>query len=251
MKNIDTSKVLIEVGNWLKQEKYKFALVGGLAVSFRTIERNTKDVDFVLMVSSDHDAEKVVRGFQGLGYSPTAVLESKSKKRLATVRLVKVSSSDKSNEAVIVDLLFCTCGIEKEVASSADQLEILPKLKIGVATIPSLLAMKVLSADINRRPVDINDIKILIKRSTNSQLSEAKKLVKLIEKRGFNRGKQVYKDFERYLKLFRYEQEDPYFIEVKDFGDRFKLREVVKAKSKNKTKLTKPKLAKPKSKRSK
>jgi hypothetical protein len=33
---------------WLNQSGIKYALVGGLAVSFRTIERATKDVDFAL-----------------------------------------------------------------------------------------------------------------------------------------------------------------------------------------------------------
>lgn len=38
----------------------RFAVVGGLAVSARTIPRFTKDADFAVMVSSDAEAERLV-----------------------------------------------------------------------------------------------------------------------------------------------------------------------------------------------
>lgn len=56
--------------------------------------------------------------------------------RLATVRLVPPQESP---SGVITDLLFSSSGIESEVASCADRLEIFPGLTVPVAAIPMAL----------------------------------------------------------------------------------------------------------------
>ena len=239
----EVRSTLIEVSGWLAENKYKFALVGGLAVSYRSIERYTKDVDFAIAISNDSDAENLIRGMQSIGYYPRTVLERKDRRSIATVRLSKFSD-DESIE-VIVDLLFATCGIEDEIVKNATLEEVLPLCKMHVATLPSLIAMKVLSASPDKRPQDIMDINSLLAELNHEDIKIAKKLVSLIQERKFNRSKDLLSNFDKYIEISK--EEDPYFIEVKDFGDRFKLKEEVKAKSKNKTKLTKPKLAKPKS----
>ena len=43
-------QVTREVVSWLTEIRIGYALIGGLAVSFRTIERFTKDIDLVIAV---------------------------------------------------------------------------------------------------------------------------------------------------------------------------------------------------------
>ncbi len=48
-----------------------------------------------------------------------------------------------------------------EVAADSEPIEIFPNLWIRTATLPALLALKVLSADADSRPQDVIDIKHL------------------------------------------------------------------------------------------
>jgi hypothetical protein len=67
----------------------RWALVGGLAVSARARPRTTEDLDVVIAVQSDREAENVAFAFRGLGYLylPEHALEQQESERLATVRL--------------------------------------------------------------------------------------------------------------------------------------------------------------------
>jgi hypothetical protein len=119
--------------------KARWALVGGLAVSARTVPRFTRDLDFAVAVANDSEAEDVVRRLRSRDYAPVEVLEQDYAERLSGVRLAR-SGSD-----VIVDLLFASSGIENEVVANADRLEVLPRLTVPVATTAHLIALKVLA----------------------------------------------------------------------------------------------------------
>ena len=110
---------------FLEDKMVEYALVGGLAVSFRTIERATKDIDIAIAVDSDEVAEGLIREFQLLDFQPATLLENKLHKRISTVRLLSKESPN-----VFVDILFSTSGIEKDVCGSAELIEILPDLKL-------------------------------------------------------------------------------------------------------------------------
>lgn len=73
MKELET--VAREVIGWLHQQHHAYALIGGLAVSFRAIERLTKDVDLAVVVENDQQAENVVRELCSLGYDIQTLLE--------------------------------------------------------------------------------------------------------------------------------------------------------------------------------
>ena len=70
----------------LAELRLRWALVGGLAVSARTEPRFTRDVDLVIAVQSDTDAEQAVRALQLRGYRILAPVEQETAKRLATAR---------------------------------------------------------------------------------------------------------------------------------------------------------------------
>lgn len=85
-----------------------FAVVGGLAVSARTEPRFTRDLDLVIAVENDAEAEGVVFGLQGGGFTVVATIEHATMHRLATVRLRQ------HPRAPFVDLLFTSRSLAGE-----------------------------------------------------------------------------------------------------------------------------------------
>jgi len=99
-----------------------WALVGGLAVSARTAPRFTRDVDLAVAVPDDRHAEELVHRLVQRGYAVLALMEQEAARRLATVRL---APPGETVEGVVVDLLFASSGIEREIAGAAEPLAIL------------------------------------------------------------------------------------------------------------------------------
>jgi predicted nucleotidyltransferase len=172
----------------------EFAVVGGIAVSLRTIERFTKDVDFAISVKGDREAESIVESLRQSGFRIAMFLERDEDGRLATVRLTSGGDVE-----VFVDLLFATSGIENEVIADATPLEIFPGFIVKLASIPALIAMKLLSADWETRPQDIIDLRYLFDAATQDEIGTARNLIGLITERGYNRNKDLLKDFDGYL----------------------------------------------------
>jgi len=126
----------------LTEAHVSFALVGGLAVSARTEPRFTRDADIAVAVASDAEAEALIRNLRARGYGIGALVEQEVAGRLATVRLTRSPAPFDP----VVDLLFASSGIEPEVVAEADAIELLPKLRICVATTGHLIGLKVLPA---------------------------------------------------------------------------------------------------------
>ncbi len=176
----------------------KFAIIGGVAVSIRTIERFTKDLDIAISVQTDREAEEIVLSLSHLGYFAETVIEQDEANRLATVRF-----SFAGPPKILIDLLFASAGIEPEIVVAAEEAEIFPGLYGMVATVPSLIALKVLSADNIRRMQDIIDIQHLIKEASPQELTDARHLLDLITTRGYNRNKDLQKDLDGYIEQFK------------------------------------------------
>jgi len=169
--------------------KVRWALIGGLAVSVRSVPRFTKDLDFAIAVANDSEAEDVVRQLRGRGYQPVEVLEQEYGERLSGVRL------ERSGSDVIADLLFASSGIENEVVTSANRLEVLPRLSAPVATTGHLIALKTLAG----RNQDLTDLGSLIPAATTEDLDVAREAVRLIHARGFNREQDVAADLDKLM----------------------------------------------------
>ncbi len=172
-------------------------MVGGIAVSFRSIVRTTNDLDLAVFVRDDAEAESIVRTLIGLGYRAQIVLESDVSGRLATVRMISTGERE-----VFVDLLFASAGIEREVVEGASMIEIFPGLALHVASRPALIALKTLSANPKTRSKDINDLQNLLTASSAAEVQESRRLLRLITERGFNRNKDLLKDLDGYLEQF-------------------------------------------------
>lgn len=174
----------------------RWCLIGGLAVSARAEPRTTRDVDIVVSVVDDTDAESVIFSLQGAGYRVRTVLEQTSTRRLATVRLLPPEERERG---VLVDLLFASSNIEPEIAAAAERLSILPGLTIPVASVGHLLALKVLAHDDRRRPQDEDDIRALLREATQADIDQARAALGLIEARGAHRSKALRAELERFL----------------------------------------------------
>jgi predicted nucleotidyltransferase len=172
----------------LRSQHVGFALVGGLAVSAWVEPRFTRDADLAISVEDDSQAEELVSKLRSKGYSVLATVEQEAVGRLATVRLEKGDA--------IVDLLFASSGIEREIVAVAVHTEILKGLEIPVARIGHLIAMKLLSADRDRRPTDIADLQHLAQVATSSDWALATTACLVIEERGFGRGRDLASDIE-------------------------------------------------------
>jgi hypothetical protein len=183
--------------NKLQELGAKFAVVSGIAVSVRTIERFTKDLDLAVAVESDVEAEGLVLALSRSGYSVETVIEQYAMNRLSTVRLIS-----KGEVVMFIDLLFASSGIEPEVVASAEEVEIFPDVTGLVATVPSLIALKVLSADSKTRLQDVIDLQNLLNEANVDEIRMARGLLDLITSRGFNRNKDLQFDLDEYIGRF-------------------------------------------------
>lgn len=186
-----TRDVIEKLGNL----RADFCVVGGIAVSFRTIERTTKGLDLAVAVADDSEAEKIVRFLKESGYKIDQILEHDVGDRLSTVRLISHGDPE-----VLVDLLFASSGIEQEVVASAELIEIFPNIRVKVATIPSLIALKVLSANDEDRLQDVIDLRNLINEAGEADVASARELLTRIRDRGYHRNKDLLAELESYLK---------------------------------------------------
>jgi len=176
--------------------RLRWALVGGLAVSARTEPRFTRDVDLVITVAGDQEAEQAVHALQRRGYRVLALVEQEAAGRLATARLAPKGADEAGS---VLDILFASSGIEHEIAESAETLEILPGLRVPVASVGHLLALKLLSRDDRTRPQDQMDLVKLLGVAQPPDIEAARRAVALIHARGFQRDRDLPRDLERLI----------------------------------------------------
>ena len=179
----------------LTEARASFALVGGLAVSARTEPRFTRDADLAVAVPSDTEAEALIHGLRARQYGIASIVEQDTADRLATVRLTRPGTPD----APVVDLLFASSGIEREVVAEAEAIELLPDLTIGVARTGHLIALKVLSRDDIKRPQDLADLRALLRVASDTELGRAREALALITTRGYHRGRALVAEMQQLL----------------------------------------------------
>lgn len=132
----DLERVLVAVASDLDRIGRRYALVGGLAVAVRAEPRLTRDVDLAVSVASDHEAEAVLRALIGTGHRVVATVEHDVTGRLAAARLTR----EEPAVGVVCDLLFASSGIEPEIVSGAEPIEVLAGLVLPVASVGHLIA---------------------------------------------------------------------------------------------------------------
>lgn len=181
----------------MRARTVSFALVGGLAVSARTEPRFTRDVDLAVRVAADSEAEALIRTLLARGWRVLSQVEREATGRLAAVRLAPPAGVPAGK--VVVDLLFASSGVEPELVSAAELLEVLEGVTVPVAATSHLLALKVLSKDPVARPQDLVDARSLLAIASSSELEEARSVLSLIEERGFHRGRALLDELDALL----------------------------------------------------
>lgn len=180
---IEVSRALAVVCRTLQQQGRDIALVGGLAVSMRAEARFTRDVDVVIAVVDDADAESLIFAMCQEGYHPVATVEHEVHQRLATARL-------RSPDGIAVDLLFASCGIEPEIVERAERIRIPDVGPVAVARAEELLAMKLLSMS-PKRLQDRLDAQNLIQFHPDLDLDAVRDNLRRITARGYHRGRDL------------------------------------------------------------
>ena len=177
----------------LQRQHAQFAVVGGLAVSARSEPRFTQGAALCVAAEADAEAEAVVHGLRAAGYELLALVEQDAVGRLATARLADLRSAD---GATVVDLLFASSGIEREVVEQAEVIELFHGLEAPVATVPALLALKVLARNDRTRPQDRLDALALLALTTSEERETTRALLGTIERRGFARDRDLSEAFD-------------------------------------------------------
>ena len=167
----------------LRQENVNGCIVGGLAVSSRCDPRFTRDVDIAVAIETDEQAEALIHALVSHGMRMNGLVEQEAVGRLAMARL---STAD----GLSVDLLIASSGIETEVVTKAETLEVVQGVLLPVARTGHLIALKLLSVAPGRE-TDAADLRNLASVATEDDWNLASEAVKLIEERGFARGRQL------------------------------------------------------------
>lgn len=192
---------LIDLLHWsarhLDRQRVPWAIIGGWAVSIRTAPRFTRDVDIVVAAPADSEAESLIASFTSERFTIDTLIEQTAMNRLATVRLRPPPSYE---TGLLLDILFFSSGIEKEICEEAERIECLPGFTAPVAKIEHLLALKILARDDDSRPQDAADIHALIEESSDSTLSRTRALLRLIEERGCHREKDLQAELDRVVR---------------------------------------------------
>jgi hypothetical protein len=141
-----------------------------------------------VLVIDDADAEALIRGLQERGWRVLAAMEQEAARRLASVRLA-MTGADASG--AVIDLLFASSGIEREIVDAADPIDVVPGFEVAIARLGHLIALKVLARDDRTRPQDRVDLAALLRRADAAALGEARAALEAVARRGFHRGRDL------------------------------------------------------------
>ena len=195
---IQLGRILLQLNADLRKLKADWAIFGGFAVSMRTQPRTTLDVDVAISADSDRDAETLIRSLTHLGYGVDRILEQDVVGRLAGVRLLPPAEV-KSHAPI--DVLFATSGIEDEIAGQAEWMDAIEGVRLPVARVGHLIALKIL-AQKPSRPQDRIDVTELLAIASPAEIELVRGSLDRIERRGYHRGKDLQSEFRLLLRDF-------------------------------------------------
>ncbi len=179
----------------LDEEGRKWAFVGALAISARAGLRASRDVEIAISVSDDQDARGLVFDLQAGGFQVAGAIAKDAAGRTAAVRLRSVGETHR--KGIVVDLLFASSGVEDEIASAAERIPVLPGLVVPVALPAHLIALNVLSRGDVKHPREAEDLRSLLARASAGDLALARDLLRLVIRRGSDRGKDLERELDR------------------------------------------------------
>jgi hypothetical protein len=177
----------------LDEADIPYALVGGLAVGVRADPRVTRDIDFVVPVAGDDEAEARVFALQQRGFMVQSVFVRRGG-RISTVR-----TRHRSAPEIFIDLLFSNARIESEIVAEATSENVTRQIRCRVAQPWHLIAMKVYA----NRPKDQLDLQELVVRADRATLDRARKALALMAERGVAGRRDLIRELERLVHRVR------------------------------------------------
>lgn len=176
----------------LNESPTKWALIGALAVSAHTEPRTTRDIDVAVVLNDKFNQDALIKLLLARNFTGETVLMHALPTHPLGIRLMAPSQF---GTPVAVDLLFSSSGIESEIIADARSIEVFPGIALPVASVGHLIAMKVLAQNDDERLKDRVDLHHLLVIATKDDLEVARTALVLIERRGFNRGKDLMAEF--------------------------------------------------------
>lgn len=183
----------------LERAGLSYAVVGGIAVGVHGEPRVTRDLDFVIAVATDAEAEDAVRVLQGAGYIVESLFENE------TGRISEVRMLHKKTPGVFVDFIFHNSRVEAEIVSASTVVPIAGVPGVRVASRTYLLAMKVLAS----RPKDLPDLQHLAEAASASERKAVEQVLRLMQSRGVAAGRDLvgeWRVFQSRLAASRHER---------------------------------------------
>lgn len=174
----------------------RWALIGALAASIYGDPRTTKDIDIAVVTADTLELDVLVSKLGSRGYlNPQSLMHVSPTFQLG----MRLTVPSKRAYKIPVDLLNSSSGIESEIVSSAQRIEILPATTLPVASLGHMIAMKVLSHDDHGRLRDKSDLISLLKSASAEDIVIAREALVLIKERGFDRGRDLIAMLDTFL----------------------------------------------------
>lgn len=141
-----------------------------------------------VVIDPDAQAESIVHALSVRGLRILGIVEHESVGRMAMARL-------STEDGLSIDLLIASSGIEAEVVTNAETLEVARGVLLPVARTGHLIALKLLSVAPGRE-TDAADLRNLAAVATEDEWRLASGAVQLIQERGYARGRQLDADLQ-------------------------------------------------------
>jgi predicted nucleotidyltransferase len=174
----------------------KWALVGSMACGIYTDPRTTRDIDISVIAKNKNAQEEVIQKLLELGYHSPQILMLVGPTRIIGQRIQMPSEKAIS---LPIDLIFNSTGIEESIVENAKILEIIHGIKLPVASLGDLIAMKIISQNDSDRLKDRVDLRLLINKALESDLKITRKSLKLIQERMNLADKNLQEDLDYFL----------------------------------------------------
>ena len=170
---------------WLKAEKVRGSMIGGLAVSLRSRPRLTQDIDFLILLEPSR-WEHFLSAGERYGFEP------RLKDALVFAKKSQVFLMQHRKTGIHADLIIAALPMEEEMILRATEV-VLGDVRLPTLCTEDLVLLKLVA----RRAKDLEDIRQLIKSLSQAALKElqhqAHHLAELLE------DAAIEKDFSRLL----------------------------------------------------
>lgn len=158
--------VLRDLVAWLKAEKVRGVVIGGLAASLLGRPRLTRDVDALVLVDEVHWAKFLAAG-ANLGFLPRRA------DALAFAQETRVLLMRHEPSGIDADIVFGSLPFEKEAVTRAGWVE-LGGVKIPLPLPEDLIIMKAVA----HRPRDLEDIEAILHAQSKLNLRRVRRWVR-------------------------------------------------------------------------